>query len=371
MTIHSKSAASSLDHLRTQIDSIDDQIVRLLQDRFGLAQAIREAKASSGQGVYDPARENAIIQRLTQQLAAQQTALPAVALHSIYAAIMRESRSVQAQQQVAILGPEGSYHHVATLEALGSSQQVLFCGSITEAFVAVSEGLAGQALVAVENSLGGTIGETIDQLWSHDVRVVSEIILPIRHCLIGKGPLAQAKVLLSHPQALAQCSEWIRRNATHLTVQESASTSAAVEQALRNPQCVGIGSELAARLRRAPVLARDLQNSHDNQTRFYVLQSSRIPVSDDPQANRGALMFTLPHRAGALARALDTLAAHALNLTAIVSRPLAAAPWEYVFLLEVDSPDAAQYQAARAELERNAVHLRDLGRFARVQLRGQ
>ena len=362
--------AKSLEQLRQSIDGLDNQIVDLLQQRFGLAQAVREAKARGGQGVYDPSRENAVIQRLTQRLASQDNALPAAALQAIYATIMRESRSLQAQQQIALLGPEGSYHHVATIEALGSTQQLLFCSSITEAFTAVSESLAGQAVVAVENSLGGTIGETIDQLWSHNVRVTSEIVLPIRHCLVGRGPIGGARYLLSHPQALAQCSEWIRRHGHHLTVQETASTSAAVDKALANPECVGIGSELAARLRGAPILARDLQNSRDNQTRFYVLQSDDQPVPDLPQARRGALMFTLPHRSGALARALGTLAAHELNLTAIISRPLAAAPWEYVFLLEVDAPDAEPYAAAKAELLRSAVHLRDLGRFARIELRG-
>jgi prephenate dehydratase len=272
----------------------------------------------------------------------------------------------QAVYDAAYQGAPGAYSEEAAHTLLGPTASMLPRRSLEHVFEAVSAGGARYGVVPVENTLSGTVPNVYELLLSHDLRVVRETLTHIDHVLVGPPNVRREDVrrVLSHPVALAQCAEFFRVN-RNIQAVPVFDTAGAVEIVMREDDGFtgAIAARRAATLYHGTVLAEHLQDHPENWTRFLLLAR---PDALDPanDANKTLVAFDLPHEPGALARALQALAASDVNLTKIESRPIAGKPFEYRFVVELTVDDgAAKLTRAVEQMRAVTPWLRVLGAY--------
>ena len=252
--------------------------------------------------------------------------------------------------RLSYLGPQGTYSEEAALEhaaraVAGRGASMVPRASIGAAVRAVEEGVADEAVVPIENSLEGIVTQTADLLVHHTtLRIRREIVLPIHHCLLGdrETDLSSVEIVYSHPQALAQCRDYLTRNLPNAERVASLSTSAAVSD-MRDSRysAVAISSRRAAEIFNANVIEHDIEDIHNNQTRFVVLASEdHEPTGND----RTSICFDYDMDApGLLYHTLGEFATREINMIKIESRPNRRHPGRYIFLIDIeghrDNPD--------------------------------
>ena len=269
--------------------------------------------------------------------------------------------------RLAYLGPRGTNTEAAAV-GYDPDAELLPVASVAAATRAVHDGEADVAVCAIENSIEGSVRETVDMLLRADfgLHIYGETVLPIRHALVaaeGTDPAA-ASVVYSHPQALAQCRETLAQLAPAARPEAALSTAAAIESALAEPGALAVSTARAASIYGAAVLADDIADEHGNLTRFVVLAPyDHEPTGDD----KTSIAFTTAHdRPGTLVSVMQEFADRGLNLTHIESRPTRIALGTYVFLLDLqghrrDGPVAEALAATEAQ----AQWLRVLGSYPR------
>lgn len=269
--------------------------------------------------------------------------------------------------RLAYLGPRGTYTEAAAL-AFAPAAELLPLPSFTAAVEAVERGEADAAVCAIENSIEGPILETRDLLLREQsgVLIRGEVVLPIRHALVGvEGiDLARAQVVYSHPQALAQCRAHLATLAPGAKPVAALSTAAAIEAAIAEPGALAVGNALAAELYGATVYAQDIADEPGNETRFVVLALEDAPPTGD---DKTSLAFTTHHdRPGSLVEVLSLFSSRGLNLTRVESRPTRRALGTYVFVLDVlgHRTDPALAEAL-GEAQAVALWMRLLGSYPR------
>jgi prephenate dehydratase len=242
--------------------------------------------------------------------------------------------------KIAIQGEPGAFSHEAALK-FAPGADVVPCSLSVEVFAALDEGRVDAAAIPIENSLAGSVLEHFDLLLAHDVKVVSETLLRIRHNLIA---LAGVKIdaidrVYSHPVALAQCRRFFAAHPKINAVpfyDTAGSVKHLAEQSERS--AAAIASEAAARIYGAQVLEAGIEDNPQNYTRFFLVRRSyeveSAGESPDPEADKLSLAFSLENRPGSLVAALSALAAQGTNLTKIESRPVQGKPWEYIFYVD-------------------------------------
>ncbi|HWO93143.1 MAG TPA: prephenate dehydratase [Dehalococcoidia bacterium] len=267
--------------------------------------------------------------------------------------------------RLAFLGPPGTFGEIAALR-LYPDDELVACTSHAAVAKAVAEGRAERGVVAIENSLEGSVPETLDALISEaGLSICAETALPIRHALLGhKGARGEeVRVIYSHPQALGQCRRFLERTYPDVPAEAALSTAAAIQEMLDHPGAAAIGNERAAALYGAAVLQRDIQDDPSNTTRFVVLSTADAPPSGD---DKTSLVFSTADRPGALVAVLRAFAERSINLTKIESRPAKERLGVYVFLVDVEGhrlegPVAEAIEDARRHTE----YLRILGSYRR------
>lgn len=237
--------------------------------------------------------------------------------------------------RVAFLGPAGTFGEQAALRYAPHAEFLPFPSHAGVA-AAVESGIAAEGLLAVENSLEGSVAESLDILiHGGRLRVRGEVVIPIEHCLIvPPGRLAsQIAVIFSHTNALGQCRGFIERCFPTARLEPALSTSGAVEQAIARPDAAAIASARAATLLGAEILAHAIQDRTHNVTRFVVVGLADAEPSGD---DKTSICFTTHHdRPGSLVAVLQEFAARDINLTRIESRPSKDALGVYVFLVDI------------------------------------
>lgn len=269
--------------------------------------------------------------------------------------------------RLAHLGPSGTYTEAAAI-AYAPSAELLPTATVAAAVAAVEGGRAGAAVCAIENSIEGGVTETLDQLLREDLPllVCGEVVLPIRHTLVGAAASdpALATTVYSHPQALAQCRRRLAELAPRATAVAALSTAAAIEAAMAEPAAVAVGNARAAALFGATVHAADIADEPGNETRFIVLsREDCAPTGDD----KTSLAFTTHHdRPGSLVEVLRRLSDRGINMTRVESRPTRRQLGTYVFLVDFlgHRSDAAAAEVL-VELEAETLWLRVLGSYPR------
>ena len=271
--------------------------------------------------------------------------------------------------RIAYLGPRGTFSEDALHAAVGDDPiEAVPAATVYDAIMAVRDGSAGRALVPFENSIEGGVTATLDTLSfeAEGVTLVGEYDLPVRHCLIAREqtPLERIEVVMSHPQASAQCARFIRENLPQAEVRAAASTAEAVNAIVESDRpWAALGAESAAGLYGAAVLRHGVEDEPDNITRFvWVAPEGTAAAGAGPW--RTSLVFSElgEDHPGALVEALQVFSDRDVNLTRIESRPLRQGLGRYQFFLDIEGAAAEQPLAGAIDaLRRKAESVRVLG----------
>ncbi len=349
----------TLAELRQAIDHCDEQIVALLNERTRHVLKIGDLKRAAGQEIYAPHRERAVLQRVSKLNGGPITE---GSLHHIYREIMSSALALEKPMKVAYFGPEATFTHQAAIRRFGSSLEYVAMKTIADVFTEVAKARADYGVVPVENSTEGVVTHTLDMFVDSELKIVAQIILPIQHCLLSKATRRDAiKRLYSHPQALAQCRQWVQVHLPAAEVIEASSTTRAAELAARSRTAGAIASALAAERYRLNLIESDIQDNSSNATRFLVLGRQCGPTTG---RDRTSVMFSVADEVGSLYRALEPLSKHRVNMTRIESRPSKRRAWAYFFFVDVkghaEDPVLAR---ALAELSRHCSFVKVLGSY--------
>jgi len=345
--------------LRREIDGLDKDILALLNRRAACSMEVGRIKAGAGDVVFKPFREKEVLEKLLQK---SRGPMPEKHLKAVYREIFSSSRRLQRPQQVAYLGPEGTFSYFAGVEFLGHSSDFIPKQNLLEVFQSVSDGQAELGIIPLENSLQGTVGQSLDLFLRFDVFIQSEIYCKISHSVVGKAKrLADVKVVYSHPQPLAQCGGWLRTNLPSAKIIPAESTAAAAVRVADEPDAVAIGHLGLAGIFGLNVLAQGIEDLPDNWTRFVVIGPETAGTGNH---DKTSLLFTLPDKPGALVSVLNILAAQGINMKKLESRPMRGEKWKYVFFVDVECDlGERQYSQTLTEFSNNCHTLRILGGY--------
>lgn len=351
----------SLDELRAQIDTIDQEMLRLLRKRSEISRCVGQLKAESGRDVYDPEREAKLLARLT---ADDHSPLTSQAILAIYREIISASRALQRQPVVAFLGPEHTFSHFAAQQHFGASSAFQPQSTIEDVFSAVERGLADWGIVPIENSIQGVETRTLDRFVESSLLICNETWVDVHICLLAKGKMSQIRRVHSHPQPLAQCRHWLHEQlpGVELVPQASTAAAAATAAAANDPAEAALATAEAATFHKLNVLARNIEDQPNNRTRFLIIgHTSAGPTGRD----KTSVLFTTRHRSGALAAALVPLSAHQISLTLIQSRPAPSrVEGPYIFYVDFEGhQDDAMVKAALAGLTEQCLMVKVLGSY--------
>lgn len=315
---------------RKAIDQLDEQIVGLLNARTQHVLAIGEIKLKAGEEIYAPHRELAVLQRICKL---NQGPIADDSLRAIYREVMSSALSLEKSMVIAYLGPEATFTHQAAICRFGASLQYAAQKTIADVFSEVARNRADYGVVPVENSTEGVVTHTLDMFADSELKIVAQIILPIRHCLLSHARRDKIKKLYVHPQSLAQCRAWLHRHLPNVEIIESSSNARSAELAAGDRRAAAVAGTLAAEKYQIPILEESIQDSSDNATRFVVIGRKGPPPTG---RDRTSVMFSITDKVGALHNALAPFRRYKLNMTKIESRPSKRKAWEYFFFLDID-----------------------------------
>jgi len=350
----------SLSSLRTQIDRLDTEIVRLINERAKIAVRIGKIKDEGGQAVYSPSREEEVLARVVE---ASKGPLTPTCIRAVFRELISGSRPLERVLRVAFLGPAYSYSHLAALHRFGQSVELVPVASIAAVFEEVSRRHANFGLVPLENSTDGRIADTLEMFTRLPLRICGEMQLWIHHCLLGRCPRGEVAEVYSRPQALSQCRNWLAKHLPQARVIEVTSTSTAAQLAQDKPGAAAIASRQAGIHYGLDVLAENIEDNQANMTRFAVIGDHSGARSG---SDKTAVMFQVEHRPGALADAMAIFKRNRLNLTWIESFPIPRQPGGYLFFVELDGHERdARVRRALQSLERKSLRFETLGSYPR------
>jgi prephenate dehydratase len=271
--------------------------------------------------------------------------------------------------KIAIQGEPGSFSHEAAIKLVADAVIVPFSLS-AEVFAALAGGTVDAAVIPIENSLAGSVLEHFDLLLTHDVKVVRETLLRIRHNLIAISGTSIGEIdrVFSHPVALAQCRRFL---AGHPKMDAIAfyDTAGSVKQLvqLRDRHAAAIASAEAARYYGASILQADIEDNPENFTRFFLVKRAGDAVFD-PLSTKMSLAFSVENRPGSLVAALGEFSALGTNLTKIESRPVQGKPWEYIFYVDCQIRSSEEGKRAVQALGPHCDLVKELGRYREERL---
>jgi len=265
--------------------------------------------------------------------------------------------------QIAFQGEKGAFSEDAVIKLFGKDVDFLPCIRLRDVFQSVLEDRVQFAVVPVENSQAGSINETYDLLLTYPLNIFAEVVLRVSHCLMalpGEN-LAGIRMIYSHPQALAQCEEFLSQlNAEIMPTYDTAGSAKMIkERGLK--QCAAIANRRAADIYGLEILVSQIETNVNNYTRFFAISKQK---AKKVEKNKTSLVFAAQHVPGALYRILGIFATKNMNLTKLESRPSRSKPWEYVFYTDFEGHmDSEVYQEAIKELHQQAVFVKILGSY--------
>jgi chorismate mutase/prephenate dehydratase len=368
--------APDLASLRDRIEAVDRQIIQLIGERLAIVEGVAEAKLASASPFRDRQREESLIARL-REIAAAANVDPHQ-IERMYRVIMdmsvaHQERLVREREDVplriAYQGVEGSYSHLAAQRRYAQRPGgTLLTGHDTfhACAAAVLGGAADLALLPIENTTAGSINETYDLLAPGKLHITGEVISAIEHCLLALPgvTLDELRVVMSHPQALAQCHGFFAMHPQLSARQEIDTAGSARKVAATGDRTIAaIASSAAAKTYGLAILAQGIQSSSGNATRFVEISPRPAPLAEGTRA-KTSMVLSLADRPGALGEILQRFAAKGLSLTKIESRPIPEAPFTYRFYVDVLGHAASvPFVAVLDELRALTTELRVLGSY--------
>lgn len=362
MSDQQQNEQQALLEIRDQIDAVDEQIQMLISQRARLAKRVAEIKTQGGQVdavFYRPEREAQVLRRV---IARNDSALPDEEMARLFREIMSACLALEAPVRIAYLGPEGSYSHAAVIKQFGSFAHPYAVSTIEEVFRAVERKEAHYGLVPVENSTEGVVSQTQNALIETPLLVISEVNLPIHHCLLSKHTdLTKIKKVVAHAQALAQCRNWLQNNLAHAELEAVESNAKAAQLATEHPEWAAVASVQAAQIYALNVVEKHIEDNPNNTTKFWVLGHQLPEPSGE---DKTAMILTVPNRAGALLEVLKPFSSRGISMTRIVSRPAHYKTWDYLFFIDIlGHQKDEQVKAALEEVAEHSAWFKLLGSF--------
>lgn len=358
--------AVKLDEVRAKIDSIDEKIQTLINDRARLAQLVGISKTREGRTVdfYRPEREAQVLRMARER---NNGPLRDEEILRLFREIMSACLAQQEPLKVAFLGPEGTFTQTAVLSHFGHSVRALPLASIDEVFHEVEAANADFGVVPIENSTEGTVNHTLDRFLLSPLKICGEVELRIHHNLMGvMNSLGRIVRICSHPQSLAQCRAWLNEHLPNVEQVPVSSNAEGARRARDEKGSAAIAGQTAAEVYGLKVLAAEIEDRSDNTTRFLVLGRKLFAPSGE---DRTTLLVSVSHTdaPGALSRLLEPLARYRISMTRIESRPSHRRKWDYVFFVDFEGhADEPHVAKALAELKKRSSLFRVLGSYPRA-----
>ena len=327
--------ANKLEQARKIINEVDAQMAELFVKRMQAAEMVFDHKKEYGLPILDQKREDQVI-------AANASRIEDETIKGYYIDYLKNlmslSRAYQYRMQnglkVAYSGVPGAFAHIASGKIFPESTLVA-CRDFQEAYDSVAKGICDVAVLPIENSYAGEVGQTMDLIFSGNLYINGIYELEIRQNLLGipGAKLEDIRKVTSHPQALSQCHAYIRQHGLEAVETTNTAVAAKTVAQQQDKTCGAIASAETADLYGLKVLEANIHKSKENTTRFAVL--SKV-MANSPALCNSVLMFTVKNEAGSLANAISIIGKYGYNMTALRSRPLRKHSWQYYFYIEID-----------------------------------
>ncbi len=312
----------TLEECREAIDALDNEVLALLNRRMEVVQRVGEIKHATQGAIYRPEREKAILDRLSHLSQTSEGILNRSAIEAVFLEIFAVARNLELPEKIAYLGPEGSFTHQAAESRFGAMSDYLSLGSIEAVFKTLEAGRAKFGVVPIENSRDGVVGETLDLLGKSGVKIVAELYMPIHMAFATKAEkIHHITKIYSKDKGFGQCREFLLEHGLdrveHIPVE---STAKAAVLASKDPTAAAICSHIAAKLYGIPTLFENIEDTHNNATRFFILSDFKnAPSGEDKTSILVRLKDT--QKAGVLFHFLEDFNGENINLSKIESRP--------------------------------------------------
>lgn len=354
---------SDLNEARKKINKIDENVVKLLNERVATCKEIGKIKSGLNMEVLDMTREGQVLERVTSA----SIDAPPEGVRAVYKEVISMCRNVQRPTSVAYLGPSGSFSYEAACLAFGNSSKFSPCRRIKKIFVEVDIGRSDVGVVPLENSIEGAVNETLDCFIDYPLVITGEIPLRVTQNLIVNPQvesLTEIDRIYSHPQALAQCDGYITKYLSDKDIVATESTARAAEHVLRDIKGAAISSKAAAELNGLKIYEASIEDTPNNFTRFVTIhKGDPLKVGEKTSA-----IFALEHVPGSLAGILGIFAKRGINITMVLSRPMPSRSWEYYFYIDFEGSIGDENVAlALKDVRGKTRFLRVLGSYSKLQ----
>ncbi len=358
----------TLDQIRIQIDSLDQQIQQLISARARCAQQVAEVKLAEDPTAtvfYRPEREAQVLQKV---MARNEGPLHPEEMARLFREIMSACLALENKMKIAFLGPHGTFTQTAALKHFGHSVNTVPLATIDEVFREVEAGAANYGVVPVENSSEGVVNHTLDTLMSSSLKIIGEVELRIHHhLLVADGTRIEAiSRIYSHQQSLAQCRKWLD---AHFPKVERVAVSSNAEAARRIKgewHSAAIAGETAAELYGLKKLHERIEDNPNNTTRFLIIGRDAVPPSGK---DKTSIIVSMKNEAGALYHVLEPFHRHGIDLTRIETRPSQTNVWNYVFFIDfIGHVQDETVRGVLAELNAKVSSVKVLGSYPQAVL---
>ncbi len=369
--------------LRNKLDEVDEQIVKLYEQRMELCSQVAQYKIETGRKVFDRQREKEKLEKVKSLVTGD---FNSHGVEELFEQLMSMSRKLQYKllaehgssgklpfietekleldkARVVFQGDEGAYSQIAMQTFFGDRVTSFHVDSFRDAMGAIEEGSADFAVLPIENSTAGIVSDIYDLLAEFENYIVGEQVIRIEHCLMGipGASLGEIKTVYSHPQSLMQSSRFLTDHGwQQISMQNNAFAARKVAEE-KDITKAAVASELAAKIYGLEVLKKGVNNTGNNSTRFIIVTNQKIFKKD---AEKISLCFEVPHESGSLYHMLSHFIYNNLNLSKIESRPIEGRTWEYRFFVDFEGnlADESVKNALRG-LREEARNLRILGNY--------
>ena len=358
-------ARSDIAEARKNIDRIDREMAELFAERMQAAAVVAAYKEEHGLPVEDKAREAEMIARNTERLPPAYRPYYRNFLVGTITESKRYQRLLVSGLRVAYSGVEGAFAHVATMRIFGEPGEKVACPDFATAYRSVESGACHCAVLPIENSYAGDVGQVMDLAWRGSLTISGIYDLPLSQCLLAKPgvTLAEVREVVSHPQALAQCQPYLRRQGWIQTTAVNTAVAARTVAAGERREVAVIAARETAELYGLQVLENDINEQKSNTTRFAVFSTAACEIK--PSDNHFVLLFSCKNQPGALGDAISVISRHDYNLKCLKSHPTGVENWAYYFYAEGEGNLGTEAgQTMRRVLERVCNSVRVLGSFS-------
>ncbi len=333
--------ANKLDEARKIINEVDSKMAELFTERMKAAEMVFEYKKEFGLPILDQKREDEVVEKNSALI--KDEVLKGYYIDFIKN-LMSVSRAYQSRMQsglkVAFSGVEGAFAHIAAGRIFPDSNRVSY-RDFKSAYDAVINGECDVAVLPIENSYAGEVGQTIDLIFSGGLFINGIYELEIHQNLMGVpgATVEDIKKVISHPQALSQCHDYINLRGFNTEEANNTAVAAKIVADINDKSLGAVASMETAEIYGLKILEANINKSGENTTRFAVLSKVK---ANSPSLSKSVLMFTVKNEAGSLANAIGIIGEYGYNMTALRSRPLKKHSWQYYFYIEIDGTTATE-----------------------------